>query len=115
VAYCPRILEYFIVVSTLECLVTEKMYRFVFTQELKAEALTPTSRKNVNTNLTTNAEFNGVIPERPTQSFHHLLANLVVLVVLKEFVTLRLRAAATDGGNVEHPLAKLYKGSPFYR
>ena len=119
-----RIAEDLIVVASLDVrkwnradghrLVSKEVNLVVVRQKLETVRLVPSLRNDVEGNLSANEIDEVHVRELLLQHFHHLLANVVLLVVLTKGVSLLLGAVAANGADIDHAGAEFDEGSSVY-
>lgn len=97
--------------SYRHCLISKEMDRIVILQKLETVRLVPSLGNHVEGNLTADEIHKVHVRELLLQHFHHLLANVVLLVVLAKGVSLLLGAVAANGADIDHAGAEFDEGS----
>lgn len=98
-------------VSYRHRLISKEMDRFVILQKLETVRLVPSLGNHVEGNLTADKIDKVHVRELLLQHFHHILANVVLLVVLSKGVSLLLGAVAANGADIDHAGAEFDEGS----
>ena len=104
------------IVPALLCLVTEEVNLVkMIGHKLEAKCLVPTLWENIKGDLTTDRVCQVLLRKLCLQNFDHFFTDLSLLVVSLEFVSFSLAAISTDGGHIEHTIAKFNKSAALDR
>jgi len=112
--YGPRVFVDFVVISTLVGFVAKKVdlgKHALFLDVLQTVGLVPTSRKDIERDLTSNTVGQAVVGKLLTEDSDELLAQVMDFVISLEVVSFLDRSITSNGRDIDHAIAELNKGS----